>query len=86
MENIKFEDYYGLVRLELIKEGKRDTKYFDTLELLMCTITYNNDFTELEKIDRLREIVFVNGSLSKEKLKKIDKELGLDKYYEESVR
>lgn len=86
MEEIKFEDYYGMVKLELIKKGKTDKGYFDTLELLMDTILINNDFNELEKIDRLREIVYINGSLNKKQLKNIDKELGLDKYYEESIR
>lgn len=86
MEEINFEDYYGMVRLYLKKNSKRDKKYFDTLDLLVGTIMINNDFTELEKIVRLRELVYQNGSLSKKDLKNIDKELGYEKYYEESCR
>ena len=86
MEEINFEDYYGMVRLFLKKNGKRDKNYFDTLDLLVGTIMINNDFTELEKVARLRELVYRNGSLSKKDLKNIDKELGYEKYYEESYR
>ena len=46
----------------------------------------NNDFTEIEKVARLRNIVYNNGSLGKKQLKNIDKELGYEEYYEESYR
>lgn len=86
MQEIDFEEYYGMVRLYLKKNNKRDKSYFDMLDLLVGSIMVNNDFTELEKIARLRDLVYSNGSLNKKELKNIDKELGLDKYYEESVR
>ena len=42
----------------------------------------NNDFTDYEKVVKLRDLVYNNGSLSKRKIKNIDKEFGYDKYYE----
>ena len=83
-KTVDFEEYYNVVRLELMKNGKRDNSYFDTLDLLINAILVNNDYTELEKVATLRDIVYSNGSLSKKKLKEIDKELGYEKYYEES--
>ena len=79
---VNFNDYYAMVRLFLKKKGRIDDKYFDTLDLLVGTIMINNDFNELEKIERLRDLVYSNGSLNKKELKQIDKELGYDKYYE----
>lgn len=78
---VDFEEYYGMVKLFLSKNNKRDTKYFDTLDLLVSTIMINSDFNELEKVERLRDLVYNNGSLSKKDLQNIDKELGYDKYY-----
>ena len=86
MQEIDFEEYYGMVKLYLKKNNKRDKSYFDMLDLLVGSIMVNNDFTELEKIARLRDLVYNNGFLNKKELKNIDKELGLDKYYEESIR
>ena len=86
MQKVSFTDYYGMVLLKLKKNKKRDKNYFDMLDLLVGNIILNNDFTELEKIDRLREIVYTNGSLTKKELKEIEEELKLYEYYEESIR
>lgn len=82
MQDVNFEEYYNMVRLKLIKKGKTNENYFNTLELLMGTIMVNNDYTELEKISILRDIVYTNGSLSKKELKEIEEDLGYEKYYE----
>ena len=86
MEEIDFTIYYERIVKELKKDKKRDKSYFDTLELLIQMILSNNEFNELERVARLRDLVYSNGSLSKKQLKNIDKELGYEKYYEESFR
>lgn len=84
--NINFIDYYNKIIFELKKNKSRDQNYFDNLDMLIKVVLSKNDFTELEKVARLRDLVYSNGSLSKEQLKNIDKELGYEKYYEESCR
>lgn len=86
MEEIDFAIYYERIVEELKKDKKRNKDYFDTLELLIQMILSNNEFNELERVARLRDLVYSNGSLSKKQLKNIDKELGYEKYYEESFR
>lgn len=83
---IDFNVYYERVIKELKKNKNREQSYFDNLDLLLSMIFSNNDFTELEKVARLRNIVYNNGSLGKKQLKNIDKELGYEEYYEESYR
>lgn len=84
--NINFIDYYNKIIFELKKNKSRDQNYFDNLDMLIKVVLSKNDFTELEKVARLRDLVYSNGSLSKEQLKNIDKELGYEKYYEENCR
>jgi hypothetical protein len=81
---INFSEYYDRIIKELKKNEERDEKYFDTLDMLLGTILLNNDLTELDKVACLRNIVYSNGSLDEETLTNIDKELGYEKYYEES--
>ena len=86
MEEIDFTIYYERIVEELKKDKKRNKDYFGTLELLIQMILSNNEFNELERVARLRDLVYSNGSLNKKQLKNIDKELGYEKYYEESFR
>lgn len=83
---INFGKYYDRIIEELKKNEERGEKYFDTLDMLLGTILLNNDLTELDKVACLRNIVYSNGSLNIEKLEEIDKELGYEKYYEESCK
>lgn len=86
MEEINFNEYYERIMLELKKDNKRNKEYFDNLDLLIQTIFLNNEFNELEKVARLRNLVYSNGSMTKRQLKMIDKELGYEKFYEENCK
>lgn len=77
MNKIDFNDYYNRVIIELKKNKKRSKNYFDNLDLLVQTIMLNSDFNELEKIDKLKCLVYLNGSLNEEEIENIDKEFGL---------
>ena len=77
MNKVEFEDYYERVIEELKKNKKRDKNYFDNLELLVDTIMINGDFNDLEKIDKLKCLVYLNGSLNEKEIENIDKEFGL---------
>lgn len=83
MEEIDFYNYYERVIVELKKNKKRDKEYFDNLDLLVNTIILNGDFNNEQKIDKLKCIVYLNGSLNEKEIEKIDKEFGL---YEENIR
>lgn len=83
MNKISFYDYYDRVIIELKKNKKRDKNYFDNLDLLISTIELNSDFNDLDKIDKLKCLVYLNGSLNEKEIDKIDKEFGLN---EESFR
>lgn len=77
MSKISFNDYYERVIKELKKNNKRKQDYFDNLDWLIQTIILNSDFDDLEKIDKLKCIVYLNGSLNEEEIENIDKEVGL---------
>lgn len=83
MNKIEFEDYYKRVIKELKKNKERDKNYFDNLDLLVKTIEYNSDFDDIDKIDKLKCLVYLNGSLNEKEIENIDKEFGLN---EESFR
>lgn len=81
--DITFLNYYNRAILELKKNKKRNEEYFETLDLLINTFILNSDFNEEQKIDKLKCLLYINGSLSEKQIEKIDKEFGI---YEESNR
>lgn len=77
MENVKFEDYYDRVILELKKRKQRNKEYFNTLGMLVNVIILNST-NDYDKILKLRRLCYSNGSLTEEQINKIDKELGYE--------
>ena len=77
MKNVKFEDYYDLVKTELKKGNKRGNNYFDTLGMLVNVIMLNST-NDYDKILKLRRLCYSNGSLTEKQIEKIDKELGYE--------
>lgn len=78
MNKVDFNDYYERVIEELKKNKKRNKEYFDNLDLLVQTIMLNSDFSDIDKIDKLKCLMYLNGSLNEKEIENIDKEFGLN--------
>ena len=47
-------------------------------DLLVQTIMLNSDFNDIDKIDKLKCLIYLNGSLNEKEIENIDKEFGLN--------